>query len=81
MVHEHANYSIIESISINYWFELPLMLSSKMHSDEAYYQNSMLCRVPSALGKALKTLDKGFIKCHRRHVPLGLAKSLPSVFY
>jgi hypothetical protein len=28
-----------------------------------HYQNRLLCRVPEALGKALKTLSKGFAEC------------------
>jgi hypothetical protein len=31
-----------------------------------HYQNRRLCRVPEALGKALKTLGKGFVECRTR---------------
>jgi hypothetical protein len=31
-----------------------------------HYRNQSLCRVPEALGEALKTLGKGFAECHTR---------------
>jgi hypothetical protein len=42
------------------------MLNSKHH-----YRNRHLCRVPEALGKALKTLGKGFAECRTRQRGLG----------
>jgi hypothetical protein len=37
----------------------------------SHYQNRRLCRVPEALGKALKTLGKSFAECHTRQRGLG----------
>jgi hypothetical protein len=37
-----------------------------------HYQNRRLCRVPEALGKALKTLGKGFAECRTRQRELGI---------
>jgi hypothetical protein len=36
-----------------------------------HYRNRRLCRVPEALGKALKTLNKGFAECRTRQRGLG----------
>jgi hypothetical protein len=36
-----------------------------------HYQKRALCRVPEALGKAPKTLDKGFTECRTRQRRLG----------
>ena len=39
--------------------------------DMYHYRNRALCRVPEALGKALKTLGKGFAECRTRQRRLG----------
>jgi hypothetical protein len=36
-----------------------------------HYRNQSLCRVPEALGEALKTLGKGFAECDTRQRRLG----------
>jgi hypothetical protein len=36
-----------------------------------HYRKRALCRVPEALGKALKTLGKGFAECDTRQRRLG----------
>jgi hypothetical protein len=36
-----------------------------------HYRNQSLCRVPEALGDALKTLGKGFAECDTRQRSLG----------
>jgi hypothetical protein len=36
-----------------------------------HYRKRVLCRVPEALGKALKTLDKSFAECGTRQRRLG----------
>jgi hypothetical protein len=36
-----------------------------------HYRKRVLCRVSEVLGKALKTLDKGFTECHTRQRRLG----------
>jgi hypothetical protein len=36
-----------------------------------HYRNQSLCRVPKALGEALKTLGKGFAECDTRQRRLG----------
>jgi hypothetical protein len=42
-----------------------------MLRDLLHYRNRPLCRVPEALGKALKTLGKGFTECRTRQRGLG----------
>jgi hypothetical protein len=37
-----------------------------------HYRNRRLCRVPEALGKALKTLGKLFAECRTRQRELGI---------
>jgi hypothetical protein len=37
-----------------------------------HYRNLRLCRVSEALGKALKTLSKGFAECRTRQRGLGI---------
>jgi hypothetical protein len=37
-----------------------------------HYRNRRLCRVPEALGKALKTLGKGFTECLTRQRRIGI---------
>ena len=62
-----------------------------------HYRKQWLCRVSQALGKAHKTLSKGFSECNTRQIAHGKAQktlgkqhtisivpanvSLPSVFY
>jgi hypothetical protein len=41
-------------------------------SSTIHYRNHRLCRVPKALGKALKTLGKFFAECHTRQRGLGI---------
>jgi hypothetical protein len=36
-----------------------------------HYRNRRLCRVPEALGKALKTLGKVFAECRTRQIGIG----------
>jgi hypothetical protein len=40
----------------------------------------VLCRVPRALGKALKTLGKGFAECHTRQRRLD-KKCIDKIFF
>jgi hypothetical protein len=42
----------------------------KLHG-HTHYRKRVLCRVPEALGKALKTLGKTFVECHTRQRRLG----------
>ena len=37
-----------------------------------HYRKQWLCRVPQALGKAHKTLDKGFAECNTRQTAHGI---------
>jgi hypothetical protein len=39
--------------------------------DDIHYRKRALCRVPETLGKALKTLSKGFAECDTRQRRLG----------
>jgi hypothetical protein len=43
----------------------------KINSNNNHYRNRRLCRVPESLGKALKTLGKGFAECRTRQRRLG----------
>jgi hypothetical protein len=45
-----------------------------------YYQNRRLCRVSETLGKALKTLVKGFTECRTRQRGLG-TQCIGKVFF
>ena len=63
--------------NVSSWFVwLLINFSSKINKniDQAHYHHyrkRALCRVPEALGKALKTLGKGFAECDTRQRRLG----------
>jgi hypothetical protein len=42
-----------------------------LYKYRVHYRNQSLCRVPEALGEALKTLGKGFAECYTRQRRLG----------
>jgi hypothetical protein len=50
-------------------WKTPLKRRGKNHG--RHYRNRRLCRVLQALGKALKTLGKGFAECRTRQRRLG----------
>jgi hypothetical protein len=47
---------------------------------DVHYRNRRLCRVPEALGKALKTLGKIFAECHTRQRGLDIQCISKAVF-
>jgi hypothetical protein len=50
----------------------PMSARFRANSDSlAHYRIRRLCRVPEALGKAAKTLDKAFAECRTRQRRLG----------
>jgi hypothetical protein len=50
-----------------------LKLLDRSTQTTSHYRKRALCRVPEALGKALKTLGKGFAECDTRQRRLGKA--------
>jgi hypothetical protein len=52
--------------------EMPLRKDKLVQDRIMHYRNRCLCRVPEALGKALKTLGKGSVECRIRQRRLGI---------